>query len=123
MTAHYVKGRAFEYAVRKQFRSAGHFVVRSAGSKGVADLVVLRQNGKLGASEVALVQCKAGTGISTAESAELAEVAKRTVSHAVAVIKEQGRAVYYPLHSTGRPVYARGLSFKLYLEYLAWRRS
>lgn len=35
----YVKGRAFEYAVRKHYESKGYTVIRSAGSKGKIDLL------------------------------------------------------------------------------------
>lgn len=38
----YHKGRAFEYRVRDRLTEDGWFVVRSAGSKGVADLVAIR---------------------------------------------------------------------------------
>lgn len=35
----YVKGRAFEHAVRKHYESKGYTVIRSAGSKGKIDLI------------------------------------------------------------------------------------
>ena len=46
-------GRRFEYRIKKWFEDRGFFVVRSAGSRGLADLVAIK--GK----EVILVQCKA----------------------------------------------------------------
>jgi Holliday junction resolvase len=38
----YVNGRAFEYRVKHYLEAQGYFVVRSAGSKGVADLVAFK---------------------------------------------------------------------------------
>jgi Holliday junction resolvase len=38
----YARGRAFEYRVRKELRSKGYVVIRSASSKGAADLVAIR---------------------------------------------------------------------------------
>lgn len=38
----YRRGRAVEHKIRSLLESEGFFVVRSAGSKGVADLVLLR---------------------------------------------------------------------------------
>lgn len=55
MATNYQKGRALEYKVRDLFIKHGYFVVRSAGSKGKADLVAL----KAGHRPV-LIQCKSG---------------------------------------------------------------
>jgi len=52
----YNRGRRFEYRVKKFFEDLGFYVVRSAGSKGLADLVIIK-NG-----ESRLVQCKYGCG-------------------------------------------------------------
>ena len=50
----YSTGRTFEYKVRSLLEESGWWVVRSAGSKGVADLVGVSE------AEVILVQCKHG---------------------------------------------------------------
>jgi len=39
--AHYHAGRRFEYRVKKMFKKRGFYVVRSAASKGVFDLVAI----------------------------------------------------------------------------------
>jgi hypothetical protein len=51
------KGRALEHKARHELEAAGWYVIRSAGSKGTADLVAFH------ASRVpAFVQCKATPG-------------------------------------------------------------
>jgi Holliday junction resolvase len=56
MVKKYAKGRRFEYVVRDALVRDGWFVVRSAGSKGIVDLVAISGL----PSEVALVQCSVG---------------------------------------------------------------
>lgn len=53
--ARYRAGRGFEYDVRDELEARGFFVVRAAGSCGVADLVAL---GQCQQHQVLLVQCK-----------------------------------------------------------------
>lgn len=48
----YQRGRSFEYLLRKKLENKGFLVIRSAGSKGLFDLVVIKEN------EVYLIQCK-----------------------------------------------------------------
>ena len=51
---HYIAGRRREYQVKRDLERAGHYVLRSAGSRGHFDLVAINlENGK-----VTLVQCK-----------------------------------------------------------------
>ena len=50
----YKKGRQFEYKVKKEFEKLGYFVVRSAGSRGIFDLIAIRKYEVLG------IQCKLG---------------------------------------------------------------
>ena len=60
MSTNYEKGRSFEYRVKRVLEDAGYYVVRSASSQGVADLV--------GVKSVAfplMVQCKHNCGLST----------------------------------------------------------
>ena len=49
----YAKGRAFEYRVRNYLEKHEYFWVRSAGSKGAADLVALKDG-----LPSLLIQCK-----------------------------------------------------------------
>lgn len=51
----YVAGQRFEYRVRDLYRKYGWFVVKSAGSKGKADLVALKAG-----RQPHLIQCKSG---------------------------------------------------------------
>jgi Holliday junction resolvase len=61
MVKKYYKGRKIEYLTRDSLIRDGWFVVRSAGSKGIADLVAIRPS-KLDPKqpEVALIQCSVG---------------------------------------------------------------
>lgn len=54
----YVKGKAFEYRVKKHLEKQGYEVKRSAGSK-FPDLIAIRQKG--GLLEVNFIECKTGT--------------------------------------------------------------
>jgi len=59
----YISGRNFEYRVRDYLVSKGYLVIRSAGSKGVADLVAIRKVDKRGlyvCHRPILIQCKHG---------------------------------------------------------------
>lgn len=57
----YHKGRMFEYTVRDRLTEEGWFVIRSAGSKGIADLVAIRPSRYPPHNpEVVLVQCSVG---------------------------------------------------------------
>ena len=40
----YTIGREFEYYIKKKFEKAGFYVIRSAGSHTVADLVAVKEN-------------------------------------------------------------------------------
>ena len=40
----YTQGRREEYRIRDIFRNNGYYVTRSAGSKGIFDLIILGQN-------------------------------------------------------------------------------
>ena len=66
----YARGRAFEYRVRNELRRKGYVVIRSASSKGAADLVAIRSvRFDQGVPEIPralshwilLVQCKLST--------------------------------------------------------------
>lgn len=47
VTKAYEKGRNYEYYIKSKLEKAGFFVVRSAGSHGVFDLIAIDQNGKV----------------------------------------------------------------------------
>ncbi len=61
MATRYQSGYAFERRVRKMLEGMGYYVIRSAGSKGIADLVALGKSIKV------LVQCKRSGAISAEE--------------------------------------------------------
>jgi len=61
MNIKYQQGRKFEYRVRDYFIKSGYFVVRSAGSKGLADLIAIPQKNNHLLKPI-LVQCKSGDG-------------------------------------------------------------
>lgn len=48
----YERGRSFEYYLKKKLEEEGFLVIRSAGSKGIFDLVAIKEE------EVYLIQCK-----------------------------------------------------------------
>lgn len=68
----YDMGMAFERAVRKDLEGRGYFVVRSAGSRGPADLVAMRKG------IVLLVQCKLAGKLKMREYIRLIRVAEMT---------------------------------------------
>lgn len=51
----YSRGRSLESRVKRDYETRGYFVVRSAGSKGAADLVAIRAG-----EPTILIQCKIG---------------------------------------------------------------
>jgi len=92
-TSAYALGRAFEYTVRNLLRKNGYFVVRSAQSKGAADLVALARG------VVILVQCKRGGSIPAAEKEHLLALAERIGAQAVLADRATGRGVNLQLLS------------------------
>lgn len=83
----YALGRSFEYSVRNLLRKHGYFVVRSAQSKGEADLVALALGSTL------LVQCKRGGSISKEERTTLYRLAQRLGAEAIIADRRTGRGV------------------------------
>ena len=70
----YNKGRTFEYKVRKELEKRDYFVVRSAGSHTIVDLVAFSKN-KNNEFPVLLVQCKSGENkLSKKEIKEIEEL-------------------------------------------------
>lgn len=70
--SNYSRGAKFERRVQDYFEKAGYFVIRSAGSHSLIDLVALK------GGEVQLVQCKTDGVISVAERQQLQELARET---------------------------------------------
>ena len=58
MNRRYIKGRNFEYRVKEHYEKEGYFVVRSAGSKGIADLVAIHKNNPPKQLLPLIIQCK-----------------------------------------------------------------
>ena len=58
MNRRYIKGRNFEYRVKEHYEKEGYFVVRSAGSKGIADLVAIYKNNPPKQHLPLIIQCK-----------------------------------------------------------------
>jgi Holliday junction resolvase len=58
MNKRYIKGRNFEYRVKKYFEDKKYFVVRAAGSKGIADLVAIPHAFDKSQLYPLIVQCK-----------------------------------------------------------------
>ena len=52
----YIKGRRYEYKVRKDYEALGYKVLRTAGSHGFADLIDVDMDTR----EVIFIQCKTG---------------------------------------------------------------
>ena len=69
----YYKGRSFEYRVRGFYESHGWFVIRSAGSKGIADLIAIAPRLR----QVHFIQCKVNGKLTRTEKELLLELAER----------------------------------------------
>ena len=101
MTApNYRNGAQLERAARVVLESVGYYVIRSAGSKGAADLVALKPG------EVLLVQCKLDGKMPPAEREAFAKLADRLgVVSLIASWHKEGnaaRTVRYMYRTPGR---------------------
>ena len=68
----YANGANAERECRKDWEALGYTVVRSAGSKGAADLVCVREREGITGCEVVFVSVKRGTGrVDAAQRARL----------------------------------------------------
>ena len=65
------KGSRYEYKIRDQYKKKGYYVIRSAGSLGIFDLVAINPQTKI----ICLIQCKAGK-LSKKEKESILEVLK-----------------------------------------------
>lgn len=86
-SSQYKLGRAFEYSVRDKFKSKGYLVIRSAQSKGIADLVALRDGNAI------LIQCKRGGAISGEEWDTFYNEAMRVGAVPIIAERPTGRGV------------------------------
>lgn len=113
---HYARGRAFEYRIKKQLEKLGYFVIRSAGSHGLVDLVMFGP--ALGADhDTTLIQAKLTNKITKAERDEFDAFAKRLGFPGVIAYNDKGRIIYSynGTHLTPKKVGGGGIS----AQYLA----
>ncbi len=82
--SNYTRGANFERRVRAYFEKASWFVIRSAGSHSLIDLVAFK------GGEVMLIQCKTDGVLSVGERQQLGELARETGCQ-VFLISRQGR--------------------------------
>ena len=87
----YRRGRALEYLIKDKLEKQGYFVVRAAGSHGVADVVAIRLNGNhvVPSPYVLFVSCKIPQYAPPAERKALLEAAERC--GAVPMITEKNK--------------------------------
>lgn len=99
--ANYYRGRDFEYRVRKFYEKHGWFVVRSAGSKGTADLVAISPAG----GEIHFIQCKKRGYIPDHELDTLKEIAQRyNAVPIVATAGKDGRGIRLLIPTNEKPI-------------------
>lgn len=92
----YNKGANFERTIKKFLENTGHFVVRSAGSKGPVDLVSID---KMGA--VTLIQCET-SAITKSKREKLEMVALMYDCNALMVKKGPKGHVWTPIRTKTR---------------------
>jgi len=76
----YRKGHRWELKVKKMWEAKGFVVYRSAGSKGAADLIALRDG------QIVLIQVKVNSKPSRSEVAKLLKEAKKCKATALVVV-------------------------------------
>jgi len=82
----FVKGRRFENYVKDKLERNGYYVARSAGSKGVFDLIAVKDGKVIG------IQCKLGR-ISKSEIEKIISTAKKYGITPFIATKKNGRVV------------------------------
>ena len=85
--SNYDIGRKFEGRVKRHYESEGWFVIRSAGSHSLIDLVALRSG------EVVLIQCKTDGVLSPLEREQLRTLASVSLCQVVMISREGRRMV------------------------------
>jgi Holliday junction resolvase len=73
--SNYRAGRDLEYAAAKDLEANGYFVIRAAGSHGLADLIGFKPG------EVLIVQCKTDGKMTPAQRGSLTELADMIPLH------------------------------------------
>ena len=86
-SSQYALGRSFEYSVRDCFKNKGYYVMRSAQSKGIADLIALRDG------DAIMIQCKRGGAISGEEWNAVYNEASRVGAIPIVAERPTGRGV------------------------------
>ena len=76
MTTNAQRGTAFEGKVREELEGEGWFVMRSAGSHGLVDLIAMKALASVPHPRVWLVQCKLYGVISGRDARALKELAQ-----------------------------------------------
>jgi len=97
MTTNYKRGYAFERKCKIDLEKKGYFVIRSGGSKGVADLVAMK--GK----DVLLIQCKRDGKLSREEWNDLVTASVKVEGTPIVAEPVRGGIIYWELfeHNDG----------------------
>jgi len=92
--SNYKKGRRFEYLVAQKLRAKGFLVIRSAGSKGVFDLIAIANKNIYG------IQCKTSNYVSKSEITKLIESGNKHGIIPLLATKQNKKAKLYVLDFT-----------------------
>ena len=86
----YIKGRAFEYRVKKYLEKAGFYVMRAYASKGVFDLIAVPPSSMTLTMdrEAWMIQCKTNGYIRPAERAALKQASDLYAANVVLATKD-----------------------------------
>jgi Holliday junction resolvase len=85
----YTRGANFERKVKKYLEDLDYYVVRSAGSKGQADLVAIKRG------ETLLIQCKISGNISPIEYKKFLNLGKTLGVSTILAKNEKGKIIFY----------------------------
>jgi Holliday junction resolvase len=72
----YIKGRNFEYWVKKYYETKGYLVIRAAGSHSPIDLVAIGKNSQ----DMYFIQCKTAKKASTTDKIRLLGEVNKTLA-------------------------------------------
>lgn len=75
----YLRGRRFEWEVKKQLEQSGYSVMRTAGSHGFADIIAIRHAN--GQTHIRFIQCKVVKRITTAICNKLLKELEFPIEH------------------------------------------
>ena len=85
----YQRGANFEREVKKYLEEMGYYVMRSAGSKGLADLIALKKGKTL------LIQCKISGDISPKEFNAFTDLGRKLGVSTTLAKKVKGKVVFF----------------------------